>query len=66
LVVRYTRRRWRGVYDDAGEVIGTVERIVEGRWWVFVGGMFIGVVPAAEQAAALIMRERGDGGERDE
>jgi hypothetical protein len=61
--VRYTRRHWRGVYDNAGEVIGTVERIVEGRWWVFVGGRFIGTVTSPDLAAELIERERGESDE---
>jgi hypothetical protein len=62
--MKIQQRKWRGVFDDANKLIGIVEQVASDRWYVYVGGRFIGTVPAAEQAAALI--ERNGGGERDE
>jgi hypothetical protein len=63
--VKLVQRKWRGVFDDANKLIGIVERVAEGRWYVYAGGLFIGTVPAAEEAAELIARVNAGGGDRE-
>jgi hypothetical protein len=55
------QRRWRGVFAEDGALLGTVEQVANGRWWVYSGGRFIGVVQAADQAAELIERINNGG-----
>jgi hypothetical protein len=58
------KRRWQGVFDDAGSLIGIIEQVPNGGWFVFVGGRFIGFVRSADTAPELIERMREpEGGE---
>jgi hypothetical protein len=59
------QRNWFGVVDETGEVVGIIEKIVDGRWRVSVDGNVIGDIGNPAVALELIKacRQGGNDGE---